>query len=135
MLSFLYFQIRLERKVYILRNWKSGKIVVSLCHKYRRKYIYSLNNFLIKNVWSSTSHKKTLRLWNFEILADFDKKGIRTSAIWIRKYFIFIRMTSNVIEGHKNLILALTQPFPYWMVRWCFHLYLSLSLTLHIVLS
>ena len=113
MLSFLYFQIRLERKVYILRNWKSGKIVVSLCHKYRRKYIYSLNNCLIKNVSSSTSHKKIfetvkLRDFSFYLSSKFiyepiliKKKGgsgplpfscnqCSEAIYWIRKYFIFI---------------------------------------------
>ena len=39
--------------------------------------------------------------------------------LWIRKYFIQISMISKVIEGHKSSsILPLTQPFPYWIVRW-----------------
>ena len=32
-----------------------------------------------------------------------------------------ISMTSKVIEGHKcSSNFTLTQPFPYWMVHWCF---------------
>ena len=41
--------------------------------------------------------------------------------LWIDKYFIYISMTSLKVTKHHP-ILALTQPFPYWIVRWCFPL-------------
>ena len=52
----------------------------------------------------------------------------------------YFNKSSKVTKVHP--ILPLTQPFAYWMVRWCFplqivciSLYLYLSLTLHLVLS
>ena len=45
------------------------------------------------------------------------------------------------LKGHWRSILALTQPFPYWMVRWCFtpklcvFLFLSISILFSIPLS
>ena len=64
--------------------------------------------------------------------------------LWICKYFIFISMTSKVIEGHKSLsnfsvnptLLLLDGPLmlpsPNYMDL---SLYLSFSLTLHLVFS
>ena len=69
------------------------------------------HSLFIKNVSSSTSHKKmwnceTLRLrgFNFYLSSTFIywQKIIWMLILWIRKYFILISMTSMVIEGHKS---------------------------------
>ena len=91
---------------------------------------------IIKNVSSSTFHKKDL---SFYLSSTFIYEPILIkiymNANIMNTQIFHLKRSLKVTKVHR--ILTLTQFFPYWMVRWCFSLQIvciSLSLTLHLVL-
>ena len=92
--------------------------------------------------WTQTSWQAHSLNFSFFLSSRFIYEPILIKN-YMNANIIWIGMTSKVIEGHKSSSnFSVIQPFPYWMVCWCFalklvwiSLSLSFSLTLHLVLS
>ena len=89
--------------------------------------------FHVQKHTSTLNH--TIIISHLEIVKNVIKHIIE----WIRNIlFIYLWPQRSLAVTKVYPILALTQPFTYWMVRWLcgsLSLYLSLSLSLNLVLS